>query len=215
MLVLVLFGYCCCVYFLFFFCFFFFLMIRRPPRSTLFPYTTLFRPRADDGAGRGAGEEARPPLLSPAPMRPRAFGLGLVLWCAASPALAQRGPEPTMILTLFGGVTTGHRLWRVARQPLCVIAPNGSCSSQFDTLDLQRDVTSNVVFGASGVYFTRSHLGIEGEVFYLGLPFDDSCHPVYINPAPNPPTQSEQVCLDISAASPSTSAIAFYGGLVF
>src|SRR6202022_4759623 len=27
-------------------CFFFFLMIRRPPRSTLFPYTTLFRSRA-------------------------------------------------------------------------------------------------------------------------------------------------------------------------
>src|SRR3712207_8076068 len=27
--------------------FFFFLMIRRPPRSTLFPYTTLFRSRAD------------------------------------------------------------------------------------------------------------------------------------------------------------------------
>src|SRR5205807_9492930 len=30
------------LYFIFFF-FFFFLMIRRPPRSTLFPYTTLFR----------------------------------------------------------------------------------------------------------------------------------------------------------------------------
>src|SRR5215216_6931968 len=29
-----------------FFFFFFFLMIRRPPRSTLFPYTTLFRSRA-------------------------------------------------------------------------------------------------------------------------------------------------------------------------
>src|SRR5215213_6672262 len=29
--------------FLFLFFFFFFLMIRRPPRSTLFPYTTLFR----------------------------------------------------------------------------------------------------------------------------------------------------------------------------
>src|SRR2546429_5371138 len=28
--------------------FFFFLMIRRPPRSTLFPYTTLFRSLADD-----------------------------------------------------------------------------------------------------------------------------------------------------------------------
>src|SRR5437899_11185675 len=31
-----------CILFFYFF-FFFFLMIRRPPRSTLFPYTTLFR----------------------------------------------------------------------------------------------------------------------------------------------------------------------------
>src|SRR5258708_39618703 len=30
---------------------FFFLMIRRPPRSTLFPYTTLFRSQAPVGAG--------------------------------------------------------------------------------------------------------------------------------------------------------------------
>src|SRR5437870_12892392 len=30
---------------------FFFLMIRRPPRSTLFPYTTLFRSRFASGAG--------------------------------------------------------------------------------------------------------------------------------------------------------------------
>src|SRR5256885_12176987 len=51
--------------------FFFFLMIRRPPRSTLFPYTTLFRSegvhapepggpgRTDprDRAGRGGGPE--------------------------------------------------------------------------------------------------------------------------------------------------------------
>src|SRR6266498_5127402 len=38
-------------------CFFFFLMIRRPPRSTLFPYTTLFRPRQDR---RDPGRPARP-----------------------------------------------------------------------------------------------------------------------------------------------------------
>src|SRR5438270_1162050 len=30
---------------------FFFLMIRRPPRSTLFPYTTLFRSKCVSGAG--------------------------------------------------------------------------------------------------------------------------------------------------------------------
>src|SRR5476651_2804837 len=32
-----------CWFSVFVFSFFFFLMIRRPPRSTLFPYTTLFR----------------------------------------------------------------------------------------------------------------------------------------------------------------------------
>src|SRR5687768_17683113 len=37
--------------------FFFFLMIRRPPRSTLFPYTTLFRsiPRSGGNTFRGSG----------------------------------------------------------------------------------------------------------------------------------------------------------------
>src|SRR2546422_8273283 len=34
-----------------FFFFFFFLMIRRPPRSTLFPYTTLFRSSLSVGPG--------------------------------------------------------------------------------------------------------------------------------------------------------------------
>src|SRR5438876_12414506 len=33
------------IYMILFLHFFFFLMIRRPPRSTLFPYTTLFRSR--------------------------------------------------------------------------------------------------------------------------------------------------------------------------
>src|SRR2546427_10765741 len=35
--------------------FFFFLMIRRPPRSTLFPYTTLFRSACGPPSGRPAG----------------------------------------------------------------------------------------------------------------------------------------------------------------
>src|SRR2546426_7741871 len=35
------------LFFFFVFSFFFFLMIRRPPRSTLFPYTTLFRSRRE------------------------------------------------------------------------------------------------------------------------------------------------------------------------
>src|SRR3989449_9545013 len=43
---------------LFFFFFFFFLMIRRPPRSTLFPYTTLFRsPRGGLHRREGVGAD--------------------------------------------------------------------------------------------------------------------------------------------------------------
>src|SRR2546427_3498708 len=50
---------------------FFFLMIRRPPRSTLFPYTTLFRSRS----GRSRGGRG-----------------GLLAWVA--PAPGGRGPVP-------------------------------------------------------------------------------------------------------------------------
>src|SRR2546430_17411205 len=56
--------------------FFFFLMIRRPPRSTLFPYTTLFRspavqpdrvpePVLRGGAGAPHPAEAREPDAGP------------------------------------------------------------------------------------------------------------------------------------------------------
>src|SRR2546427_12817069 len=56
--------------FIIFTIFFFFLMIRRPPRSTLFPYTTLFRsrvgrpvaPRELGACGVGGREQWRRPL---------------------------------------------------------------------------------------------------------------------------------------------------------
>src|SRR5256884_9496548 len=52
--------------------FFFFLMIRRPPRSTLFPYTTLFRsargPRRGD-RGHALRDEVAPCLSARPPLR--------------------------------------------------------------------------------------------------------------------------------------------------
>src|SRR3712207_8160437 len=53
--------------------FFFFLMIRRPPRSTLFPYTTLFRSSNSTSSGPGA---VSPSVSSaaPSPARPRTAG---------------------------------------------------------------------------------------------------------------------------------------------
>src|SRR2546427_12356560 len=52
------------------FLFFFFLMIRRPPRSTLFPYTTLFR-----SAGLRAFAQAHRPAGPAGLPRPGAAGL--------------------------------------------------------------------------------------------------------------------------------------------
>src|SRR2546429_4694363 len=46
-------------------------MIRRPPRSTLFPYTTLFRSRAGrcEGQPAGCGAASRELSLRPGPQR--------------------------------------------------------------------------------------------------------------------------------------------------
>src|SRR6266849_2341736 len=58
------------MFFYLYFFFFFFLMIRRPPRSTLFPYTTLFRPRRR-GPRRASRAERSRPRSRPAPRAAR------------------------------------------------------------------------------------------------------------------------------------------------
>src|SRR3712207_9316578 len=63
--------------------FFFFLMIRRPPRSTLFPYTTLFR--SATGADRRHPERAVLGARRDPAQRPRGV--------AGRPRLAQRHPR--------------------------------------------------------------------------------------------------------------------------
>src|SRR2546422_8941116 len=64
--------------------YFFFLMIRRPPRSTLFPYTTLFRSRVDR---RQMGD----PVLAPEGLHARVHdGVGLYGGTQAGLRPAQR-----------------------------------------------------------------------------------------------------------------------------
>src|SRR3989442_10993029 len=58
-------------YALFHFLFFFFLMIRRPPRSTLFPYTTLFRSWSNPAPAR---RQSRCRAQSPARRSRSSFG---------------------------------------------------------------------------------------------------------------------------------------------
>src|SRR3989441_11418170 len=92
-------------------------MIRRPPRSTLFPYTTLFRSRTSDDDER-ASPESLAPEVGGATARSlnrdrfrkrqtmtarRAFVLvwlisvaGLMLFCKALAAEAATGPTATI-----------------------------------------------------------------------------------------------------------------------
>src|SRR2546430_9887375 len=75
---------------------FFFLMIRRPPRSTLFPYTTLFRSRRGGHAGR----------LRDARRAPRGLGS----------RRARRGPPPAVRRPRAARALSGGRLPRGARR---------------------------------------------------------------------------------------------------
>src|SRR3712207_8829855 len=78
--------------------FFFFLMIRRPPRSTLFPYTTLFRSAPEPATAPPVSVEPRP-----APSAARPDGVPLVgarrrSWRRAA-LLAARSEEHTSELS--------------------------------------------------------------------------------------------------------------------
>src|SRR5258708_27534004 len=64
-------------------CSFFFLMIRRPPRSTLFPYTTLFRSPAKRRC-RKATSARGPAPRSGSPEAAGVRGLEAVRWRPAS-----------------------------------------------------------------------------------------------------------------------------------
>src|SRR5438876_6427440 len=66
-------------------------MLRRPPRSTLFPYTTLFRSRARRGAGAAARRGVAPPVPRPGSRRALPGGPGA---CAETRA-GERSEEHT------------------------------------------------------------------------------------------------------------------------
>src|SRR5439155_24212828 len=76
---------------------FFFLLLRRPPRSTLFPYTTLFRSRAGGSPTRAptcspsAPCSIRPPLAASRSRgkRPR--------WCSTPSSTAIRDRKSTRL----------------------------------------------------------------------------------------------------------------------
>ena len=142
-------------------------------------------------------------------MRPAPFAILALL--VASGATAQTNPQPTIALTIGVGVVTGHGLWTVERQPVCLLGGGGSCTGLYDTLRIARSISPSIVLGASGTYFPWPHLGFHAEVSYLGLPIDDACTPVFLNPDP-PSQRADQMCDNLTAASGTGGAISLFVG---
>src|SRR2546422_8702962 len=83
-------------------------MIRRPPRSTLFPYTTLFR-------------SLRPMTASTPQAPPRASRLaGYLLALAAGATWGTTGPLSTGLYALMPATSIGF--WRVLLGTVCLAA---------------------------------------------------------------------------------------------
>src|SRR5207247_4595480 len=98
-------------------------------------------------------------------MRHATFAV-LVL-AGASSAPAQTHEQPTIVLTIFGGYTTGHDLWVVGKQPLQVIGTN---PAEYDTLRLSHEIGPSIIAGVAATYFPSAHLGLHVELSYIGLP---------------------------------------------
>src|SRR5256884_736581 len=79
---------------------FFFLMIRRPPRSTLFPYTTLFRSLSEQRDGR------------PSAFEPLELGLQFPHPLLQLRELIQRGHHFEPLAVLDRGVAGGENMRR-------------------------------------------------------------------------------------------------------
>lgn len=133
----------------------------------------------------------------------------LVLFLVGSSASAQRGDQPNLVLTVFAGVSAGHGLWTISGQPYC---SESSCnvSSPHDTFDLSRDATSSLIAGVGATFFTSSHVGLQAEVSYMGLSFEDHCRDVFASISP----RNAEICARVNSTPLSTSAIVFSAGVL-
>ncbi len=147
----------------------------------------------------------------------------VILALGAAPLIAQGPPpgsgyEPTLILSLFGGVAAGHSLWSVGQQPLCVLGPppNFVCdsTSHRDTVEVGRTVTSSIVAGAAATYFPSPHLGYQLELYYLGQTYDDNCSAQRFDTS-DVNQVNAQTCNSVTRNEPSSGAIGLVGSVMY
>src|SRR6266542_6532026 len=156
---------------------FFFLMIRRPPRSTLFPYTTLFRSRRPLRASLEDAAEGEPNERC-AMKRKCLLAVGLVLATALAAAWASGGPAEATTFNPFYGPPDFYRLDPTTQNTpsdvhaqFNILPPSANYSPHFGGLmgfeDSDVFIASSADIPGTGAYVGRvesvAQLGIGNE----------------------------------------------------
>jgi hypothetical protein len=131
----------------------------------------------------------------------------------APPAAAQERSEPRLLLSAFGGVAGGRRLWTVNRQPLFVL--DTEASPQYDTLRLARNIRPGIVLGFSATLFRSPAFGATAEMVFLGMSTDDQCSIVAEPPPADPLARNAGLCADINSSSVSPTTVGFFVGVTY
>src|SRR6266404_3317563 len=147
--------------FIFFFVFFFFLMIRRPPRSTLFPYTTLFRssPALDDFGAVAAMESVAEKYRATSELEIRVTAPDPTIRCAA--------PVELMLFRVFQEALTNavkhsgarRMLVRVALDDDTVVLEISDDGKGFDSHAYFRKPSASGGLGLIGMRERVAHFG--------------------------------------------------------
>ena len=134
--------------------------------------------------------------------------LTAVLLVLSHPARGQEGPQSRLMLSLFGGISTGSSLWTVNRQPVFNNLGNT------DTVRLVRRLQPGIMFGASGTLFPSPYFGVHGEIAFLGLGLENRCQMIFTDPAVGNLGYTVDACDDITTTDGSATTGAFFVGAV-
>ncbi len=140
----------------------------------------------------------------------RTLAVAVVLATLLHPvARAQTRPEPRLVFSISGGIGGAGSLWSVGQQPLTLL---GNPLATPDTIKLGRRLSTGLVAGLSTTFFRSAHLGITGQVVYIGLGTETSCRFVFEATPVDREERNRQVCADITQRQRTVSLAGFYFG---
>jgi hypothetical protein len=139
----------------------------------------------------------------------RAVWIVLACAAAAESTVAQTRPEPRLLVSFYGGVARYGNLWEIPKQPLLLVFGQ----PQWDTLRLERTLTTAPMVGLNVTYYRSSHLGLTADIVYLGLRIDDTCDPLYLyTDAQN---RNLQLCNNVTQSTRTVSNVGFSAGVAY